>query len=191
MYTSAHNAKIKVAAITILPASCNPQRQAVTDLVNNWIMKTAINIDYRINAYPIIEDPARPGSMKKVYDSGDSVHLNTVGYNVLGDLIYSSIFNPSLVEVNSAMPDGFVLEQNYPNPFNPATTIRYQIPLAGFVSIKVYDLLGREVAILVNEQKSSGSYIIQFNGSMLPSGLYICELQSGSYKLSRKLLLMK
>jgi hypothetical protein len=108
------------------------------------------------------------------------------------------------------IPKNFALLQNYPNPFNPATTIEYQIPLrqeakqggqassfsekgerGGFVSLKVYDLLGREVATLMNEQKPAGTYTIQFDGSGLTSGVYFYRLQSGTYSETKKLVLLK
>ncbi len=83
------------------------------------------------------------------------------------------------------------LEQNYPNPFNPNTTIKYSIPNAGIVSVKVFDVLGKEVAELVNEIKSAGSYSVDFNASNLPSGVYFYCLKSGGFVESKKLILIK
>jgi hypothetical protein len=85
----------------------------------------------------------------------------------------------------------YALEQNYPNPFNPITTIRYQLPQDGMVTLKVYDILGSEVATLVNEQKTSGRYEVNFDASRLASGVYIYKLTSGSYVSSKKMLLVK
>ena len=85
----------------------------------------------------------------------------------------------------------FVLNQNYPNPFNPNTTIKYSIPKAGIVSLKVFDVLGKEVAELVNETKSAGSYSVNFNAVNLPSGVYFYCLRAGSFSETRKLLLLK
>jgi len=79
------------------------------------------------------------------------------------------------------------ISQNYPNPFNPSTTIRYQIPQDGMVTLKVYDILGREVKTLVNEVKTKGRYEVNFDASNLASGLYIYEIKSGSYKASKKM----
>jgi hypothetical protein len=91
----------------------------------------------------------------------------------------------------SAIITEYALEQNYPNPFNPSTTIRYQIPNDGLVTLKVYDILGSEVATLVNEQKSTGRYEVNFNAASLASGVYIYKLASGSYIQSKKMLLIK
>jgi len=88
-------------------------------------------------------------------------------------------------------PNFFVLSQNYPNPFNPTTVINYQVPVAGHVSVKVYDLLGREVMTLVNERKSAGSYQVLFDAHLLPSGVYFYSLESGSFKATKKMELLK
>jgi phosphatidylserine/phosphatidylglycerophosphate/cardiolipin synthase-like enzyme len=94
-------------------------------------------------------------------------------------------------EVNLEIPEQYSLKQNYPNPFNPVTTINYQIPIGGIVTLKVFDILGREVRTLINEEKSAGNYSIEFNASELASGVYIYRLSSGNYKATKKLLLMK
>jgi plastocyanin len=85
----------------------------------------------------------------------------------------------------------FKLDQNYPNPFNPSTNIKFQIPSSGFVSLKVYDLLGREVSTLISEYKSSGNYEIEFNASKLTTGFYVYQLKSGSFVQTKKMLLLK
>ena len=95
------------------------------------------------------------------------------------------------VEVSADVPAKYLLEQNYPNPFNPATTINYQLPQNGFVTIKIYDVLGKEVATLVNEQKKQGKYKLNFNASGFASGIYICQLRVNNYLSSRKMLLLK
>jgi hypothetical protein len=97
------------------------------------------------------------------------------------------------VEVKvEAIPTEFALEQNYPNPFNPSTVISYQLPVAaGHVSLKVYDVLGREVATLVNEQKAPGNYEVKFDGSKLASGVYIYRIEAGKFSDAKKLLLIK
>ncbi|WP_448522310.1 T9SS type A sorting domain-containing protein [Schleiferia thermophila] len=88
-------------------------------------------------------------------------------------------------------PKEFKLEQNYPNPFNPATSIQYQVSSISTVSLKVYDILGREVATLVNEEQQPGYYEVQFNGSSLASGLYIYRLQAGSFVSVKKMMMVK
>ena len=88
-------------------------------------------------------------------------------------------------------PNGFSLEQNYPNPFNPVTTISYSLPVDEKVLIKVYDVLGKEVAEIVNEFKAAGKHSIQFDGSNLSSGVYFYSITAGSYYQTKKLILAK
>ncbi len=91
----------------------------------------------------------------------------------------------------STIPLTYELSQNYPNPFNPVTTIKYQLPKNGSVTLKIYDILGKEVATLVNEQKNQGRYSVNFDASRLASGVYIYRLQVNDYVNSKKMLLLK
>lgn len=98
-------------------------------------------------------------------------------------------------EKNFTQPDQFSLGQNYPNPFNPSTTIKYSIPTSEFVSLKVFDVLGNEVATLVNEEKPAGVYEVEFRSSVgnvqLASGIYFYRLTSGSFVETKKMQLLK
>ena len=87
--------------------------------------------------------------------------------------------------------NSFVLEQNYPNPFNPSTSIQYAVSNKQFVSLKVYNLLGNEVATLVNEEKPAGEYEIEFNAESLPSGIYFYQLNAGNYIDTKKMVFLK
>jgi hypothetical protein len=87
--------------------------------------------------------------------------------------------------------DEFILNQNYPNPFNPVTSIKYTLINTQFVSLKVYDVLGNEITTLVNEEKQSGNYKIDFNALNLPSGVYFYRLQAGAFNETRKMILLK
>jgi hypothetical protein len=89
------------------------------------------------------------------------------------------------------LPAVYALEQNYPNPFNPTTVVSSQLPVASHVRLVVYDLLGREVAVLANERRAAGSYRDSFDGTGLASGLYIYRLTAGQYVESRKMILIK
>ena len=91
----------------------------------------------------------------------------------------------------SSFASKFNLNQNYPNPFNPSTEIRYQISQVGNVTLKVFDLLGREVATIVNEQESPGLHAVRFNGEGLASGMYIYQLRAGAYVETKRMVLMK
>ncbi len=92
---------------------------------------------------------------------------------------------------NTNVPKTFALEQNYPNPFNPVTSIKYQLPSAEKVSIKIYDILGKEVASIVNENKEPGYYEISYDASNLASGLYFYRIEAGSFTQTRKMMLIK
>jgi hypothetical protein len=94
-------------------------------------------------------------------------------------------------QIGSAIPANFTLAQNYPNPFNPTTQIAYSVPKSSLVSLKVYNLLGQEVATLFNGMQQAGNYVAEFNGTGLSSGVYIYRLQSGDVSLTQKLVLMK
>jgi hypothetical protein len=93
--------------------------------------------------------------------------------------------------LSGTIPREYVLAQNYPNPFNPVTTISYQIRSAGGVTLRVYDLLGREVATLMNEFQQAGSYTTTFDASRLSSGVYFYRLQAGSFVNTKKMVLTK
>ena len=97
----------------------------------------------------------------------------------------------SVREAGHEMPLSYGLEQNYPNPFNPTTVISYQVSAVSSVRLAVYDLLGREVAVLVNEKKAPGSYEVRFDGSGLASGVYLYRLTAGTFFQARKLLILK
>ena len=109
-------------------------------------------------------------------------------------LIYEGLIKLTDVDQNeniSAIPFQSDLSQNYPNPFNPTTKIKYQIPTGGIVSLKVYDVLGREVAALVNEEKPTGSYVVEFDASNLASGVYFYSLQTGNFIQTKKMILLR
>jgi hypothetical protein len=95
------------------------------------------------------------------------------------------------IEVDLGIPAEFSLQQNYPNPFNPETVINYQLPINGKVTLKVFDMLGREVVTLVDEVKEAGTYNVSFNGKAFTSGAYVYRLQSGNYVKTIKMVLMK
>jgi hypothetical protein len=88
-------------------------------------------------------------------------------------------------------PMAYQLSQNYPNPFNPSTIIEYSLPIGGQVSLKIYNILGQQVESLVNMDQNAGSYTVQFNASRLATGVYFYELQAGSYRAVKKMLLVK
>ncbi len=92
---------------------------------------------------------------------------------------------------DSKAPTEFQLDQNYPNPFNPTTNISFSIPNESHVTLKVYNILGYEIATLVNKEMKSGNYTVKFNGSSLPSGIYFYRLQANDNVATKKLILLK
>jgi len=124
------------------------------------------------------------------------LNLDTRDYLIAGTLgngawrrLYSEL--TSVKEIVTSLPTGFALEQNYPNPFNPSTAIRFQTTEYGFATLKVYDVLGSEVATLVNEPLNAGEYETAFNASNYSSGIYFYRLQAGSSTQVKKMILMK
>jgi len=133
------------------------------------------------------------------YDYGD-LALDSLGGKYLVMIGPNSRVYLSKKDVVSAVRDPestptlFALEQNYPNPFNPKTTIKFQIPNLRpqtAVSLKVYDLLGREIATLVNEVKEPGAYTVQFDASGIASGVYFYQLRAGGHVETKMMLLLR
>ena len=97
----------------------------------------------------------------------------------------------SVERVSTDLPTNFSLSQNYPNPFNPVTTIQFSLPSKSFASLKIFDVLGKEVTILISEKLPAGEYSRQWNGAGLPSGVYFYRLQAGSITETKKLVLLR
>jgi plastocyanin len=110
------------------------------------------------------------------------------GMGMTGTII---VQNPVGVSDDELIAEKFELNQNYPNPFNPSTRINYTIPIASFVNLKVYDIIGNEIAVLVNEEKQAGVYNVKFNAAGLSSGMYLYRLQTESFVETKKMILMK
>jgi hypothetical protein len=120
----------------------------------------------------------------------DGQQIGTYTITLVGGRQPSECTNSATIELGGS-PNYFVLGQNYPNPFNPETKIKYQIPNSSEVTLKVFDLLGREVATLVNERLQPGSYETTFDGKDLSSGVYLYRLQAGGFVETKKLLLLR
>lgn len=131
------------------------------------------------------------------FDDGE-VHPGKYQYR-LKQIDFGGTFEYSnIIEATVDAPIKFSLEQNYPNPFNPTTKIKYQIPASlnpskgwTFVQLIVYDILGNQIATLVSEDKPAGTYEIEFNGMNLPSGIYIYQVQAGSFVETKKMILLR
>lgn len=126
------------------------------------------------------------------YDASDGNIIDASGYTKLEEYLNELAGTPTSVSVEHvAAPTNFTLFQNYPNPFNPTTLLRFTITDFQFVSLNVYDVLGRVVAILVHEKKSPGTYEVQFDGSKLSSGVYFYSIRAGNNVAVRKMVLIK
>ncbi len=116
----------------------------------------------------------------------DSSYTNGVGFWYLQNYLLTGIQSKP-----DKVPTNFQLYQNYPNPFNPSTIISYQLAKKSQVTLTIYDILGRRVATLVNQNENAGSYDVRFDGSALASGVYFYRLEAGSYSQIKKLMLLK
>ncbi len=123
--------------------------------------------------------------------------LDLLNYNLNGCVIDGEVYgDTTFTDVDDEfdlIPTEYKLEQNYPNPFNPSTKISYQLPVSGNVTLKVFDVLGREVATLVDEYRDAGSYNLEFRieNLELSSGIYFYQLKAGEFVETKKMLLIK
>jgi len=131
-----------------------------------------------------------------IFSAGNSV--NGDGFNNSQDrwnfgqrFVVHVIDQVSSVEENNVLANNFKLDQNYPNPFNPSTMISYSIPQSSFVTLKVYDIIGNEVATLVNETKSAGNYDVRFDASNLSNGVYLYSIKTTNFTSTKKMILVK
>lgn len=171
------------------------------DIELSWITATETNnshfeIQRRIDGagFERIGTVAGNGTTTEIhyYTFEDNNLISGKYYYRLKQIDFRGTFEFSnIIEANIISPDKFELSQNYPNPFNPSTTIKYSVPVSEFVTLKVYDVLGNQVAALVNEQNAAGSYEVEFNAAELSSGTYFYKLQAGNKVETRKMMLLK
>ncbi len=139
-------------------------------------------------------DPYFNSPSTRNYKTVSCVHKQTNTYYAMSDSLFYVSDIPIIAGINiisSEIPENFSLSQNYPNPFNPMTKIKFQLPNKGFVNLKVFDMLGKEVGILVNEDLSAGTYEYEWNAVNLPSGIYFYRLYTGNYTETKKMILVK
>jgi len=166
--------------------------------LSNGIIDTSLIID---PAGTLVDDPVLiPSFNSKTLAVGDSaIYYVAVGYGFNNNTMLANMqlaqqkYNiiTAVKSNTNNIPANYSLNQNYPNPFNPSTNISYQLPKSGFVTLKVYNALGKEVATLVNEQKQVGKYSVDFSALGLSSGIYFYSIHSGSYFATRKMILLK
>jgi hypothetical protein len=121
----------------------------------------------------------------------DKIYAWATGYGRILRLVDTAV----AIGINnngSNIPDNYELEQNFPNPFNPKSVIKYSIPKSSIVTVKIYDMQGKEIAVLLNnEYKTPGRYAIEFDGVNLASGVYIYRLEAGDFVSTKKMVLVK
>lgn len=195
--TKAHAKNIRIYGATITPFKGNGYYNQYSELcrntVNQWI-RTAGNYDGCIDFDKIMRNPLDTASLVTTYQN-DGLHPDTAGYRKMGSSIDLNLFtalDTTTLGVHSVrIIDSYVLGQNYPNPFNPATTISFSVPTQSFVSLKIYDALGRVVSILVSKLLSAGTYSRQWDAKGLASGVYFYRLLAGSFIETKKLVLLR
>jgi hypothetical protein len=145
------------------------------------------------DSFLVLTYGSRTGSFSSIVDSSivTGAQWNTIYTN--GGLYIKLIDSPTIIEgtEDENLPTEFTLDQNYPNPFNPVTTMQYSIPQRSNVILKVYDVLGNEVATLVNEEKPAGSYEVEFSAAGLSSGIYFYQLQAVNFVETKKMILLR
>ena len=135
----------------------------------------------------------------KIYDYTIELGNIPAGYGFTNPVVHAGDTNVNInltqatdvKQINSNLPKTYALSQNFPNPFNPTTQIQYDIPQSSFVHLVVYNLLGQQVAELVNSQQAAGKYSVTFSGTNLSSGIYIYSIRAGNFVQSKKLILLK
>ena len=154
-----------------------------------------LNKDYNIDFYADLNGngsynaPPVDHAWRLNFNSSTGDFLSNFSHNAN----FTDIQWPSTTDINdgTSLVDHFSLEQNYPNPFNPSTSIQYAIARRQFITLKVYDVIGNEIATLVNETKPAGKYEVNFDASRLSSGIYFYKIQAGTNVQTKKMLLLK
>lgn len=137
--------------------------------------------------YKIIEGIGFAG-FDHCLDFGEGIYL--LGCMIDG-VIYGDTVTTDVRQISTEVPDNFLLKQNYPNPFNPSTKINYELKSSGFVSLKIFNVMGKEVSSLVNEKQATGTYEVTFDGAGLPSGVYYYKIEMNGFTEVKKMTLVK
>ncbi len=151
----------------------------------NWEADVRLTVDSAASSFP------------SVCVSGNSVHVlwfNELDFSSNAEIFYTR--NPTgnvigIININSEIPDNFSLSQNYPNPFNPSTKIRFELPKGSFTKLIIYDVSGKEIETLVNENLHAGVYEYEWNGISLPSGIYFYKFSADNFSETKKMVLIK
>lgn len=195
------NLSSEISVYQLTPGTKN--NQLILELFNQSETLAANNIKVILEKVPsnlvftsdILElTSLLPSELKEIQMSFDVLrNINSLAEDTLMIIITDNdnIFYEKSFIFNYTTPKEFNLEQNYPNPFNPLTKIRYEVPVKSKISLKVFDILGKEILTLVDQIQDAGYYEIDFNASGLSSGIYLCRLESDSFMKTIKMTLVK
>jgi lysophospholipase L1-like esterase len=194
MIVKARARNIRIYGGTIMPFNgnsyYNQYSESCRNTVNQWI-RTGGNYDGCIDFDRVMRNPQDTTRLVSTYQN-DGLHPDAAGYKTMGESIDLNLFtapDTTTLGVNSVNAiHGYVLGQNYPNPFNPSTVLPFSLPLRSFVSLIVYDSIGRKVATIVSEELPTGNYSRQWNAANMSSGIYYYRLQASSFVETKKLL---
>jgi len=158
-----------------------PDVQEVFLSLNKHLIYNDSTGDYRADYFYIVDEI--PGN----------ANFNQNSFSNLNEWYYDSLIIHSypVTKEKEITIRNYSVSQNYPNPFNPSTSIRYGIPERSFVTIKIYDILGNEITTLINEEKSAGSYEVEFDAAGLSSGIYFYTLSTGNFLSTKKMILLR
>ncbi len=155
---------------------------------------TLLNFEFKFGANWGLASNGGGNDNESTMGVNHSITLTTNAQYVIASTVWADM-SPAIVlgveTANNEIPTVYNLAQNYPNPFNPSTTISFSVPKAGLVTMRVYNLLGQEVAELVNEQLAAGNYDVNFNASSLTSGVYFYTITSDNFVATKKMMLVK
>ena len=179
----------------ILPQTVNSANNALYKIIANGVLLDSFYLNQNegsgswknIGRYFL---PADKQILIKVMDTGESTSGPVIRADAFKIALYEEATNVD-EDVLSNTPNTFQLFQNYPNPFNSSTVITWQQPASGFTSLKIYDVLGNEIATILNKVIAAGNHKINFDASSFSSGMYIYKLQSGNYVETRKMILLR
>ena len=208
-FDPSNNIVLKTASLSVIPPLPVELTSFNASVINNsvvlnWITATELN-NYGFEIERASYSAALPvwENIGFVNGNGTTTSPNSYTFNdtkiITGKYLYrlkqidndGSFTYTNEIEIDFSLPDNYELEQNYPNPFNPTTTIKYQIPVSGIVTLTVFNTLGQEVMQLVNGLQQAGTHEVKFDGTNLTSGIYFYQLESGTFNQIRKLVLIK
>jgi lysophospholipase L1-like esterase len=197
MIVKAHSNNIRIYGGTILPFKGNGYYNQYSELcrntVNQWIRAKG-NYDGCIDFDATMRDPQDSTRLVSTYQN-DGLHPDAAGYKKMGESIDLNLFveapSSGINERSENLPGSVLLGQNYPNPFNPSTTFSFSLPSRSFASLKVFEVIGREVATIISGELPAGNYARQWNAANMSSGVYYYRLQTGAFVATKKMLFLK